>query len=67
MLMTLSDSPNSVRNGVCDVWKGGVLYLQLLPHFVFEDATDVVERALDSGFWHIDTAAGEHYVPMLIF
>ena len=65
--MTLSDSPNSLRNGVCDVWKGGVLYLQLLPHFVFEDATDVVEQALDSSFWHIDTAAGEHYDPILIF
>lgn len=24
-----------------------------------EDATDVVEQALENGFWHIDTAASE--------
>ena len=37
-----------------------------MSRITFEDVTNVVEQALDSGFWHIDTAASESSVNLLI-
>ena len=35
-----------------------------MSRITFKDVTNVVEQALDSGFWHIDTAASESSVSL---